>query len=560
VNAAYLRLDELGGLIGQGERARILREGGLRIANPALAEFFAQSESSVAAAAMAACEFDDARWVALLPRLPVPARGMLRHRRDLPPKAAAHLRNLGVGDLVLSGPVVDQGDTALLLEANMQDGGRYESLEPGPPATTPVFDVSSAQFATAMPANEDDKEPAGETSGIAALVQRIEAFRAIRSAPQGTTDGIEPTLPLGDQASADRDQLSDIAFVTDAGGRIIWAEAGGRVPGGSDRAGPLLAGLSIAATDDHTPLQGNPAMRRAFIRRQPIEAAIAIAGAPPVAGRWRIDAAPHFTDTTSAFAGYRGRLRRLPSNGAASAAPAAASSRMREMLHELRTPANAIQGFAEVIQQQLFGPSPHEYRALAASIAADAARALAGFDELDRLARLDSGALSLESGEADLGKTLVRTLALLGPLLERRGAALTLPETLPALPTGLAQDELAGMCWRVAATLAAALAPGEELALAVANDGWVARATVPLPHALARLEDVFAPTAAPSGSAIAAGTFGSGFTLRLARAEAQAAGGSLTRDGATMTLVVPVLTTSGKVHSRDSSARSTNAA
>ena len=58
------------------------------------------------------------------------------------------------------------------------------------------------------------------------------------------------------------------------------------------------------------------------------------------------------------------------------------------MLHELRTPVNAIQGFAEVIQQQLFGPTPHEYRALAAGIAGDAARILSAFEELDRLAGL----------------------------------------------------------------------------------------------------------------------------------------------------------------------------
>jgi signal transduction histidine kinase len=63
----------------------------------------------------------------------------------------------------------------------------------------------------------------------------------------------------------------------------------------------------------------------------------------------------------------------------------------------------------------LFGPAPHEYRALAATIAADAARVLAGFEELDRLARLGSGTLELERGEADLAAILSSTAAHLQP-------------------------------------------------------------------------------------------------------------------------------------------------
>ena len=57
-----------------------------------------------------------------------------------------------------------------------------------------------------------------------------------------------------------------------------------------------------------------------------------------------------------------------------------AGDRMRQLLHELRTPAGAIQGFAELIQQQMFGSAPNEYRALAAavSVAGPAAAPAAG--------------------------------------------------------------------------------------------------------------------------------------------------------------------------------------
>src|SRR5690606_23987295 len=116
---------------------------------------------------------------------------------------------------------------------------------------------------------------------------------------------------------------------------------------------------------------------------------IGVIGPAEIAGDWRIDAAPAFLPETGAFDGYRGRMRRF-APPAESAATSGAGDRMRQILHELRTPVGAIQGFAELIQQQMFGPAPNAYRALAAAIAVDAARLLAGFDEIDRLARLET--------------------------------------------------------------------------------------------------------------------------------------------------------------------------
>ena len=56
-----------------------------------------------------------------------------------------------------------------------------------------------------------------------------------------------------------------------------------------------------------------------------------------------------------------------------------------------------------------------------------------------------------------------------------------------------------------------------------------------------------ATTRSNTASAINAGLFGTGFALRLARAEARAAGGSLRRDGGTIALTLPVLTEAGPV-------------
>jgi signal transduction histidine kinase len=138
-------------------------------------------------------------------------------------------------------------------------------------------------------------------------------------------------------------------------------------------------------------LGGNGPGANAVRLHQPFRAVpITLAGAPAIAGDWQVDAVPG-SIRCGRYIGHLGRLRRPAPTAAAPATPPVKDSetdRLRQLLHELRTPVNAIQGFAEVIQQQLFGPTPHEYRALAAVVAADSAVMLAGFEELDRYARI----------------------------------------------------------------------------------------------------------------------------------------------------------------------------
>ena len=141
--------------------------------------------------------------------------------------------------------------------------------------------------------------------------------------------------------------------------------------------------------------------------------------------------------------------------------------RLRQMLHELRTPVNAIQGFAEIIQQQLFGPTPHDYRALAATIAGDAARMLAGFEELERFARLDSGEMVLAEGVSDLGACIAATLARLASHMESRGGGFAIEgdahRKRAAMMVAIAPDDSEILCWRLLASLAASAGPGEAL-------------------------------------------------------------------------------------------------
>ncbi|MEL6738278.1 MAG: histidine kinase dimerization/phospho-acceptor domain-containing protein [Pseudomonadota bacterium] len=212
------------------------------------------------------------------------------------------------------------------------------------------------------------------------------------------------------------------------------------------------------------------------------------------------------------------------------------------MLHELRTPVTAVQGYAEVIQQQLFGPAPHEYRALAATIAVDAARILAGFEELDRLSRLEMGTAAIEAGESDLAALVERTGTQLSQVLAPRmaGISVEIGKDEPVC-ISLASDEAELLVWRIMATLGAGCTVGEILSAELRAEGGSARFVCDIPSELLASEDIFSAEVKPSETAINAGVFGAGFALRLARAEARAAGGDLTQDTGRITLTIPLI-------------------
>jgi signal transduction histidine kinase len=220
------------------------------------------------------------------------------------------------------------------------------------------------------------------------------------------------------------------------------------------------------------------------------------------------------------------------------------------MLHELRTPVNAIQGFAEIIQQQLFGPAPNTYRALAGAIGVDAARLLAGFDEIDRLARLESEALVLSAEGCDLRLVVEATLRRLEGVTRPRSAQLRLQTSGERFTVGLGADDAALLAWRLLASLAGSLAAGEVVAIDLRGGDVGVELETELPIALSGEEDLFAASARGDAAALSAGMFGSGFTLRLARAEAEAAGGSLGLRGETLVLSLPGLTERTGDHSQ----------
>jgi len=503
VDSAYLRLAELSRQIPASERAAVFRAPIVRLRNPRLVSELARGETEVAAAALKAAQLTEEQWLDLIPALPIRARGLVRQRRGLGQRVERLLRRLGINDRAL------------------------------PPAETTNDEAQAA----GAPPEESIQE-------IGAIVRRIEQFRKTRRhVEEQAHTGEAPRLPLDDsddQAEAAARQFDCLDFLTDSESRIVWSDPA---------AAPMCIGLRLASLDVCNPVEADPALAAALGNRQPLAGMrLAISGAPAIAGRWLVDAAPRFEPAGGRFVGYCGRMRRLADaedTPAEATASDSESDRMRQILHELRTPVNAIQGFAEVIQQQLFGPTPHEYRALAATIASDSARMLAGFEELDRLVKLDAGALALDLGECDIGEIVEATVAQLAAYNETRGGGFAFERYAGPVPVALAPTEAERLLWRLLASLAGAAAPGEMLKLKIRppRDGMV-RIILRLPEALAARSDAELFHAFAGGAqqqALTAGMFGTGFSLRLATAEARAAGGMLQRRDGKLRLSLPVV-------------------
>ncbi|OJW70759.1 MAG: hypothetical protein BGO57_01485 [Sphingomonadales bacterium 63-6] len=548
---AYDRLSALSAEIPAEIRAAMIRDPGLRLRNPAFIAYLASQELPIAMAAMSNARLNEAQWEALIPALPVPVRAHLRQRADLPPAIRDLLALLGVRDLVLPQPdaasvVIDQPGRAAQpapAPAVPGQGASEPQVEPRPmpkPALEPKHQPEPE------PASVLDLDPAlalaGEdgAAGISAIVRRIEAFQRARAATQPHVDA--PRLPLGEHANDGADELPlSFDFTTDADGRISWAQ---------QNVAPMTVGMMLAGRKEDSPARPDAGTLVSMRRRQPVRGGhLVLEGAPAIAGKWRIDAMPVFSPSGGRFSGYRGRMRRLVEEDAGLAPTSPVDSpadRMRQIIHELRTPVNAIQGFAEIIQQQLFGPTPNEYRALAASIAGDAARMLAGFEELDRLVKLESGALEMDEGSCDLRPILAGTVEQLDRVLRARSAGLCLQGSDGAAPVPLTRGDGEMLVWRMVATLAGAISPGEELRVLLEQDGPRISLAMDLPAALVGRDDLFESTAPALSQAVSAGMFGTGFTLRLARAEARATRGDLCREGDTLLLTLPLAATTGK--------------
>jgi signal transduction histidine kinase len=393
-------------------------------------------------------------------------------------------------------PDMDQGDLTLV-------------RVPEPALTLPEPDVAIAEGGPV------DAEGPFE---IAEVVARIDAFWRDRE-----ETGPRPlrALPRAD----------NFRFETDAQGVIRWVAGVSRSP---------IVGISLdfqgVAEGRHVDGIASGAFRR---RASFSTARMTIGGDSDAAGDWLISAVPVFDPANGRFTGYRGTARRPRTDERAepvrALGPVPADS-LRQLVHELRTPTNAIAGFAEMIETQMLGPVADPYRDRAHVIRSQARELLGAIDDLDLAARIDSAALSLVPSQVALRPLIASIAEDLSQLAELRGSILAIPaDDLIVDGDRRAVERLLA---RLLATLVSASGSGERIGvqLALENDAKVA-ITIDRPKALADY---------PGDSVLGidderedATLLGTGFALRLARNLARELGGSLLIAPESLTLRLP---------------------
>ncbi len=325
---------------------------------------------------------------------------------------------------------------------------------------------------------------------------------------------------------------------SDASGHIAWVEGAPR---------GVLVGRSLAGNGVGL-LEREEAPR--LVRHHPFVAApVALGGL--LAGTWEATGKPAFDPSTGRFLGYRGVARRTDDAVAA----AHKNKRepdldaLREMVHEIKTPLNAIIGFAEIIDGQYLGPAHRLYRDRAASIVAQARQLLAAVEDLDFAAkvRADRGANErrrTQPGGQEPGARLSeliqpiaveveRCLAVYGGVLEfDLGSLRNDYDVSPELAERLLRRLLLSLCKTVSR--------GEAFRVAASQRGAMCLLTIARPRLIdgyseAQLVD---PAFDPSGGDEAQ-SVGLGFALRLVRGLARVSGGSLIFEEHRITLELP---------------------
>lgn len=547
---------------------------GLAFADPpaALVRLFIDDELGIAAPVLGIARLLPEEWIAMLPDMPPAARSILRHRRDLAPEVSRALESYGVVDFILPGE--EAGSAAAALQ-----GDRMSTAQPsndenpgtGPVSATPLampFNPGDTPFVSvgsvtrglpvvaeairraATPGDEarsrDGKPGQVDTSSggegpfrIAELVARLDAYQRHRKdTPYASPLTHDDHTEQPELFAVEPVQSQAFRFETDAAGVVRWIEGAARAP---------LIGMSLdlAALPNGARVDGVAA--GAFRRRAGFSnARLIVEGTSDAAGQWRITGIPAFDRANGRFTGYRGAARRPRADEAVELLRGdrnPAADALRQLVHELRTPTNAIAGFAEMIERELLGPAPLAYRDYATVIRNQAAELLTAIDDIDLAARLETHALDLRPGHVPLAPLLTRIAEDLAPLATMRATNLHIAPL--AGDVAVAGDDRAveRLIARLMATLVAAGGSGEAITVTVtASDAeGMLGIRFDRPRALAAYwgDTLLAIDAEAAAEADGAPLLGTGFALRLARNLAIELGGALTIAEDALTLRLP---------------------
>lgn len=494
-------------------RIRAASARSLAFANPPaeLVRLFAEDEPSVAAPVIAVARLTSAEWGVMLPDLPPTSRSLLRHRRDLPSATVRALNSFGRSDFALPRPDGEPEPMIIPIEAIAP----VASIVPDRPIVSDI--PQRPEPVPSAPANDASPPPAPRGPfPIADLVARIDAYQRDHGG-----------LGRPPRAIASDGPIDHFCFETDATGTIRWVDGAPREP----LIGVLL-GTGSAQVDG--------VVSGAFSRRASFaDARLVIAGSSTAAGQWQLSATPAFDPGSGRFTGYRGVARRprVDQRAEPMSKNSPSPEALRALVHELRTPTNAISGFAEMIEAQVLGPAPDAYRARAAAIRHDTHGLLAAIDDVDTAARIEQDALVLRPGVVEVAPLLKRAARDLEPLMLLRQSVVDIDAGPPGLSIAGDEVAVARLISRLMALAVGASGIGERIAIRVSSRDGQARVAVERPRAFA----------AWPGEALLSlegedqeGTLlGTAFGLRLARNLARELGGSLKIGEQRLTLRLP---------------------
>ena len=506
------RLERLRAIVPVAVRSASARALAFARPEPALVEFFAQDDLAVAAPVLRMVTLPVDGWLDLLGRLTPACRAVLRQRRDLPVEVERGLESFGAVDFVITDarPIVDIATAEPDAPAAAAEPP-CAVVEPDVlsllDAPTDIPPVEPAPVATPM--GSDGMVPRFE---IADLVARIDAFQ--RQRDEDPAEAL-PAVPELQVESRERPEPG-FRFETDANGQIRWVD-------GVSRA--ALVGVTLAHASRQGCAQVDASVAAAVRGRSRFtEGRLEVDGLSDAAGSWRVTGVPMFDPASGRFVGYRG-VARLPYRHE-TAARSSASDQLRQLVHELRTPANAVAGFAELIESQLLGPVSDVYRARAAAIRSQAAGLLSAIDDLDTAARIEGRALDLRATVVPIRPLLERVVRDLTPLAAERGATLVIVGEGAVSADDRAVERLLA---RMLAALLSAARPGERIGVSIDSDGALVQIVADRPDALADLtgDALFTLDGRVGEDEPGVPLLGAGFTLRLVRNLAVELGGAL---------------------------------
>lgn len=454
-----------------------------------LVAFYANDVPAVSTVMLRQARLPEADWLALLPATAATARSILAGRSDLPDNVRRALESLGAGSVAL----------------------------PQPDVAVPM----PAAASEASPSVEPMRTAEGAWSQISELVRRIDRYQSARAQP------------------AARKPRSGFLFEAGPDGLIRWVD-------GITRGAAI--GLSIAEAAFGGEPGADGAAAGAFRQRaEIINARMMLEGSAEEAGEWRFSALPWFDPATGQFRGYRGSARRPQQSEMPYGRPAAQESgdSIRQLIHELRSPLNAISGFAQIISGQMFGPVSTSYRTMAEAIVSDAASVQAIIDDLETAARaIDPQPAAARGETADLGAVMTQVEQDLGTILADQRIDLSISRVGGPFWAQVGDANSRRMIGRMLTALIDISEPGAVLVGQLVtepgqDDMLQLRVVRPLAIRFATAAELLDPGFSPEGEAPGAAILSLGFSLRLVDSLARGAGGRLDIGHNALTLHLP---------------------